>query len=251
MFRALLRATLAIWALLLAHAACAGDLIVSAAVSLSNAFDEIAREYRQSHPQTKVILNFGASDVLVRQISNGAPVDLLACADQESMDLAQKQGLISSQDRHNFARNKLVLIAPTKDQTRLIGLGDLAVPAVRRIAVGNPASVPAGRYAQRALVAAGLWDSLAPKLVFAQTVRQALDYVVRGEVEAGLVYATDAAIAKDRVRLVGAVPLDLALNYPIAPILKAAHPAEAREFMAYLRSARGQAILAKYGFEVP
>ncbi len=245
------RATLTVSTLLLAQTACAGDLIVSAAVSLSNAFSEIAREYRQSHPETRVIFNFGASDVLVRQISNGAPVDLLACADQESMDLAQRHGLVASHDRRNFARNTLVLVAPANDQVQLAALSDLTAPAVRRIAVGNPASVPAGRYAKRELVAAGLWDNLAPKLVFAQSVRQALDYVVRGEVEAGFVYATDAAIATDKLRWVRAVPLDSSFNYPMAPTAKAAHPTEAREFMAYVLSARGQAVLAKYGFEAP
>lgn len=196
-------------------------------------------------------LNFGASDALFRQIANGAPVDLFATADQQSMDLAQKESLILTSERHDFVRNALVMIAPADSKLALGGLEGLRAPEVRRIALGNPASVPAGRYAKRALDAAQLWNALEPKFVLAQTVRQALDYVARGEVEAGFVYATDAAIAKDKVRVLREVPLDVPLTYPIAPVAKAQHLAEARDFMAYVRSAAGQAILARYGFQAP
>lgn len=251
MIPALLRATLALLAFLLANTALAGDVAVSAAISLSNAFKEIAQEYAKTHPDTKVRFNFGASDALLRQIAHGAPVDLIATADQESMDVAQRQGLILPEERRNFARNALVLVAPTDSQLTIGELGDLRGAGVKRIAAGNPASVPAGRYAKRAIEAAGLGDALNAKLVLAQSARQVLDYVVRGEVDAGFVYATDAAVAHSRLRVLRAIPLDVPLRYPMAPVAKSAHSAEAREFMAYILSPRGQAILARYGYNEP
>ena len=157
-------------------------------------------------------------DALLAQIAKGAPVDVFASADQEAMDRADRQQLLAAGSRRNFVGNALVLIVPSDSTLGLKAAADLGRPAVKRVAIGNPASVPVGRYTKGALEAAKLWATVEPKAVLAQSVRQALDYVARGEVEAGLVYATDAALMKDKVRVVASVPTTTAITYPIAAI---------------------------------
>jgi molybdate transport system substrate-binding protein len=240
---------------LAASFAQAGDLHVSAAASLTNAFTDIAAGYEASHAGTKVLLNFGASGALLQQMAKGAPADVFASADQETMDLAAKQGLIAGGERRNFARNSLVLIVPRDSRQALRRLQDLGQPAVRQVAIGNPASVPVGRYTRHALASAKLWPAIAAKAINTQSVRQSLDYVARGEVDAGFVYGTDAALMKDKVKVAFEVPLDVAIGYPIARTSTGtsagAGAAEARRFIEYVLSPAGQAVLAKYGFQKP
>jgi molybdate transport system substrate-binding protein len=227
----------------------AGELTVSAAASLTDAFKEIGRAFEVQQPGTEVRFNFAASDALVQQLAAGAPVDVLATADQDSMDKAAAQKLIEPATRSNFARNTLVAIAST-DSTRVPeGLPDLERADVERIALGNPTSVPAGRYARDALERAGRWPALEAKAIYTQNVRQALDYVARAEVDVAFVYATDAAIRKDQVRVAFTVATEVPINYPIAAI--AGKSAEARRFLDYVLSPRGQAMLARYGFLPP
>jgi molybdate transport system substrate-binding protein len=175
----------------------------------------------------------------------------LASADQETMDTAQRQGLVQAADRRDFARNALVLIVPSDSAASIRKLEDLAQPGIRHIAIGNPASVPAGRYTRHALQAARLWDAVQPKAIGTQNVRQSLDYVARGEVDAGFVYATDAALMKDKVKVAFEVPLDVAISYPIAAIAGGANRAEAARFVGYVLSPAGQAVLARFGFRKP
>ena len=229
----------------------AGEFTVSAAASLTNAFKEMAQGFEHQNPGSKVLLNFGASGALLQQIAKGAPVDVFASADEESMDQAEKQGLILTSGRRKFARNTLVVVIPADTASRVGALKDLNAPQIQKIAIGNPASVPVGRYTQRALEAAKLWTALQAKVVNTQNVRQSLDYVARGEVDAGFVYATDAAIMKDKVRVALSVPLQEAIHYPIAPIAGSTHAEEARRFVAYVLSPAGQQTLAKYGFLKP
>ncbi|MDD2547446.1 MAG: molybdate ABC transporter substrate-binding protein [Burkholderiaceae bacterium] len=238
---------------LLAGPVQAGELLVSAASSLTNAFKDIALGYEALHPGTKVQLNFGASGALLQQIVRGAPVDVLASADQETLDAAQSQGLVVAGDRKDFVRNTLVVVAPlqTPVPVRLDRLEDLAQPAIARVALAHPASVPVGRYAQRALESARLWPAVQAKAVGTQNVRQSLDYVARGEVEAGFVYATDAALMKDKVRVALVVPLELPILYPVARTVGSRQPAEAAAFIQYLGTPAAQAIFARYGFAKP
>jgi molybdate transport system substrate-binding protein len=226
----------------------ARELTVSAAASLTDAFKQIARAYEVQYPGSKVQLNFGASGALLQQMAKGAPVDVFASADQETMDAAVKQGLIATGDRKNFARNTLVVIVPTDSVIAIRRLDDLRQPAVRHIALGNPASVPVGRYARQALESGKLWNELGPRLINTQNVRQALDYVARNEVDAGFVYRTDAAVQKDKVRVAFEVPLDTPITYPIAPAAASANADEARRFVAYVVSPAAQSVLARYGF---
>ena len=229
-------------------AARADELIVSAAASLTNAFREIATNYEAQYPGAKVGLNFGASGALLQQAAKGAPVDVFASADQESMDQAEKLGLVKTGERRNFIGNSLVVVVPLKSTLSLARLPDLAQPAITRIAVGAPASVPAGRYARHALDAASLWATVEPRVISTQNVRQALDYVSRGEVDAGFVYASDAALAKDTVRLAFPVALNEPITYPIAAIATSTRGVEAKRFIAYVLSPAGQAVLFKFGF---
>lgn len=229
----------------------AGELTVSAAASLTNAFKEIAQEYETLHPTAKVQLNFGGSGALLQQLAKGAPVDVFASADQETMDLAMQQKLIDPATRQNFAHNVLVLIVPDDSTLKLTQLDDLTQASVEKVAIGNPASVPVGRYSQQALEAAKLWTAVKAKAINTQNVRQSLDYVARGEVEAGFVYATDANVMLDKVRVAFEVPLDVTISYPIAQAADSANAAEAQRFMAYVQSPPGQAVLATYGFKQP
>ncbi|MFZ6768180.1 molybdate ABC transporter substrate-binding protein [Undibacterium sp. Di26W] len=232
-------------------AAHAGEVTVSAAASLTNAFKEIAQNYQTQYPEAKVALNFGASGALLQQIAKGAPVDVFASADQETMDAAEKQGLVANADRRDFVKNALVLIVPVDSTLNIKRLDDLNQPAVKRIAIGNPASVPVGRYTQHALEAAKLWPALESKTIHTQNVRQSLDYVARGEVDSGFVYATDAAIMKDKVRVAMEVPLNMLISYPIAKLKASTNADEARRFIAYIFLPQSQAILNKYGFQKP
>jgi molybdate transport system substrate-binding protein len=232
-------------------ASLAADITVSAASSLTNAFREIAQGYEAQHPGSKVALNFGASGALLQQMSKGAPVDVFASADQETMDMALQQGLVKAADRRDFVRNTLVLIVPADSSSQLTRLADLAQPAIKRIAIGIPASVPVGRYTRHALETARLWTALEPKAINTQNVRQSLDYVARGEVDAGFVYATDAALMKDKVRVAFEVPLDIAISYPIARTAASVNAADAERFVSYVLSPAGQAVLARFGFRKP
>ena len=232
-------------------AASAADITVSAAASLTNAFKELSQAYEAAHPGDKVLLNFAASDALVAQIAKGAPVDVFASADQEAMDKAAQQQLLAAGSRKNFVSNSLVLIVPSASTLPLRSVADLRLPAVARIAMGNPASVPVGRYAKQALEKAGLWTAVEPRLIFGASVRQSLDYVARGEVDAGFVYATDALVMKDKVKVALPVPTETPVLYPIAAIRAAPNAAGAARFLAYALAPAGQAILARHGFGRP
>lgn len=229
----------------------ASDLVVSAASSLTNAFQAEAKAYEAKHPETHVVLNFASSDTLMRQISNGAPADVYASADQVAMDKAARQGLLAKDSRIDFAANQLVLIVPAGSARKITTLKDLTDSRFKRIAWGNPDSVPVGRYALKVLAGAGLDKTLAAKAVLAQNVRQCLDYVARDEVDAGFVYATDAAIAQGKVTIALRLPSPTPITYPLAIIARSAHPQQAAGFRAFVLSPDGQAILARYGFLKP
>ena len=241
-------------AVLLAFSSCAAhaaDLTVSAAASLTNAFKELGPMFEAQNAGTVVQFNFAASDALLAQIAKGAPVDVFASADQEAMDRANAQKLLVAGTRGNFVSNTLVMVVPSYSTLDLKSPADLQKPEVRRIAIGNPASVPVGRYTRASLEAARLWRAVEPKVVMAQSVRQALDYVARGEVEAGFVYSTDAAIMRDKVKVVATIPTETPVSYPIAAIGGSPNPAAAVKFIEFLFTPTAQAVLGRYGFGKP
>lgn len=239
-------------ALFAQSAARADELVVSAAASLTNAFREVATAFEKTHPNTKVVLNFGASDVLLQQIVNGAPADVFASADETAMDKAVDAKAVVAGTRRNFATNSLVMIVPADSKLKVPSVGEtIASPKVKRIALGDPASVPVGRYTKAALEHEGTWAAVSAKAVLANNVRQALDYVARGEADLGFVYSTDAALMPEKVKVAATVPTEKPVAYPIALVKGGAHAAEAGDFTGLVLSPQGQAILAKYGFKPP
>lgn len=229
----------------------AAELTVSAAASLNNAFQELAPAFEAAHPGTKLQYNFAASGALLQQIAKGAPVDVFVSADQATMDQAQAQGLVKREQRRNVVSNSLVLIVPAASTQQPRSLGELAQPAYQRVAIGLPASVPVGRYTQQVLQAAGLWTAIEPRMIGANNVRQALDYVARGEVDAGFVYATDAALVPGKVKVALTVPMAEPILYPAAPMAGSAQPELAQRFVQWLLTPPAQAVLARHGFGQP
>lgn len=232
------------------QALAAQEIVVSAAASLTNAFRDLGKTFEATHPGARVTFNFAASDVLVTQIAKGAPADVFASADQEAMNRGEAAGAMLPGTRRDFAANALVLVVPAA-ATPPAALADLATERFRKVALGSPQTVPAGRYAKEALAAAKLSAPLESRLVFAQNVRQVLDYVARSEVEAGFVYATDAAIMPDKVKVAFDVPTPTPVRYPIAVVKDSKHPDLARAFVALAASDAGQAVLRRYGFRAP
>lgn len=227
--------------------ASAQQLTVSAAASLTEAFKAIGARFEARHPGAKIRFNFAASGALLQQIANGAPVDVFASADPETMDRGAALWLEGT--RRDFAANALVLVTPPDAITQRVS--ELALPAVRRIAIGKPASVPAGRYAQQVLAGLQLWEPLQPKLVFADNVRQVLDYVARGEVEAGFIYRSDAALLPGKLRVAGVASGHTPIRYPIAVVKASRQQKLARDFVAFLLGAEAQTQLRQAGFDPP
>jgi molybdate transport system substrate-binding protein len=237
--------------LLSAGNAGSADLIVSAAASLTNAFTAIGEAFEQAYPETTVAMNFAGSGQLLQQIARGAPVDVFASADQITMNRAQQDNLIRSASRRDFVRNELVLIGPAGSNPEINSLGDLRSDKVQRIAISNPASVPVGHYSQLSLQAAGLWEALAEKYINTQHVRQSLDYVARGEVDAGFVYATDARVMPGKIRVLMQVPTAEPITYPIAVVADSRQAEAAERFVTFVHSGQGQVILRQFGFGAP
>ena len=244
------RAGILALALCVPLSAGAAEILVSAAASLTNAFRDLGRQFEAAHPGDTVTFNFAASDVLLAQIQKGAPADVFASADEETMDRAERNARLAPSTRRDFAANSLVIVVP-KGAPPVVSIDALKDAAVKHIAIGSPDSVPAGRYAKDAVQRAGAWDLLQPKFVLAQNVRQVLDYVARGEVEAGFVYNTDAALMPDRVSVTATPKAVRAVRYPIAVLADSRSPSLAAAFVAFVASRDARAVLGKYGFLAP
>jgi molybdate transport system substrate-binding protein len=224
---------------------------VFAAASLTDSLKAVAEAYKSKTGKT-VILSFDASSTLAKQIEQGAPADIFFSADTDWMDYLQQKNLIDVASRNTLLGNQLVLIGAPGSKPLAIAphfnlagaLGD------GKLALGDPASVPAGKYGKAALTALGVWDSVSASVVPAQNVRVALEYVARGEASYGIVYATDARVAP-QVRVAGVFPENThpPIIYPVA-LTKTAAP-EARDFVAFLSGPDAQAIFEKAGFSKP
>jgi molybdate transport system substrate-binding protein len=224
------------------------DVTVSAAISLKDALDEISHLYSSEHPSAEVHFNLGGSGTLQRQIEQGAPVDIFISASPKEMDSLQSQGLLLPDTRKNLARNSVVLIVPA-GRTSIPGFQDLTKAVVKTVAVGEPQTVPAGKYAQEVLTHFGIYDQLKPKLVLAKDVRQVLTYVETENADAGIVYATDAKISK-KVTVVATAPEDShsPVVYPAAVIKNSKNAAGAKAFLDFLASEKARTVFQKYGF---
>lgn len=225
------------------------DVTVAAALSLKGAFEELALLYEVKHSGDRVQFNFAASGVLQRQIEAGAPIDVFASASSREMDELDRQQLLEVASARPFARNGIVLVVPAEGRAALRSMRELRQAAVQRIAIGNPATVPAGRYAEEVLRHANVWDSVRGKLILCENVRQVLDYTARGEVDAGVVFATDAA-GVNGIAVAAAAPAasHSPASYQAAMLRGAEHRAAGRAFIDLLLSAEGQAVLKRRGF---
>ena len=227
----------------------AQNLTISAAASLKDALVEAEAAYKQSHAKVDFANNLGSSGALAAQIDQGAPADIFLSAATKQMDQLEAKGLIATGTRRNLLRNTLVLIAPL--DSKLQDFQGLADNSVRLIAMGDPASVPAGQYGKQVLAALHLTDKVASKLVLGNDVRQVLTYVETGNADAGLVYATDARIS-GKVRIVATAPESThdPIVYPAAVVKASRNEEAARRFIEFLSSPSAQAILQKYGFTI-
>jgi molybdate transport system substrate-binding protein len=226
-------------------------IIVFAAASLTNALQEVGDGFTKDS-SIPVKFAFAASSALARQIENGAPADVFFSADLKWMDYLQTQKLIQVATRHDVLGNQLVLVAPVTSKITLHIAANfplLAALGNRRLAIGDPDGVPAGRYAHEALTKLGVWNTVADRLARADSVRSALVLVDRGETPLGIVYQTDALIDKN-VRVVDVFPdnTHLPITYPIA--LASGAKADAAKFLSYVQSPAADIVFKRYGFIV-
>jgi len=224
-----------------------GEPTVFAAVSLADALSEVGRAW-QARSGQQATFNFGASSDLARQIRAGAPADVFFSADEAQMDSLQRHGLVSASARFDLLSNALVVVVPEAGAARIVEPRDLL--GVRTIALADPQAVPAGVYARAWLERIGLWDTLAPRVVPTLHVRAALAAVESGNVEAAVVYRTEAARSR-RARVAYEVPLSEgpSIRYPVAPLAASTRPSAAA-FVAYLRSPAARAVFVHHGFVV-
>lgn len=246
--RKMLCAVILLACILATPIAQAGDVHLSAAASTKDAMKEIIDGFKKVQPSTKILTNFGASGALAKQIAQGAPTDLFVSANLKWVEFVIKEGNAEAKSQGVFAYNKLVFAG--KKGISITSLADLKT--LQRIAIGTPASVPAGQYAEQAMRAAGVYDDLTKdkKLVMAQDVRQALLYADRGEVDGAFVYKTDALLAKEAEILL-VVPDNLydRISYPMVITTSGETDADAKAFYSYLTGPETMQILGKYGFE--
>jgi molybdate transport system substrate-binding protein len=239
-------------ALLLAGVASAAEsraIEVSAAISLKNALDTLKEIYKRNHPNEEILFNYGASGMLQKQIEEGAPVDLFISAGKKQMDELASNGLIIPGTRLDLLGNEMVLIVAKEKKDSIRSFADLAEKA-HSFSIGMPESVPAGKYAKETLLSLKLWDKLEKRIVYAKDVRQVLTYVDSGNVDAGLVYLSDADGLKSAVvTATAAKDSHSPIVYPMAALKSAKHQKGARKFMEFLQSPEAANIFAKYRFK--
>lgn len=236
---------------LLGAVASAGEITVFAAASLAEALKELAPAYEEATGD-KLRFNFGASGVLARQIIEGAPADVIVSADELRVDQLEKAGLLAVGTRRTILANQLVVVLANEGGAPVATLADLAKVEVKRIAIGEPTTVPVGTYAREHLQKMGLWAQLTGKCVPLDNVRAVLAAVEAGNADAGFVYKTDALISK-KVRIAVTVPVGEGpkITYPVAALRDAKEPAAAAKYVAFLAGVEAQAVFARFGFLPP
>lgn len=226
------------------------ELRVSAAASLADALKEIDVAFTHK-TGIKVALNLGGSSTLARQIEAGAPADVFFSADAAKMDTLASKNLILTETRKDLLSNALVIVVPLDSALQIREAKDLTAAGIRRIATGDPKSVPVGVYARTWLETVGLWLAVSPKIVATDNVRAALAAVEAGNVEAGIVYKTDAAVSK-KVKVACEIPAlpDRKIVYPAAILKSSALPSQAQAYLDFLGSDSAQTTFTKFGFIV-
>ena len=230
---------------------CSGEeLVIFGAMSLTDALTEVSQRFGEVR-NVKVYCNFAGSSTLQRQIEKGAPADVFISASPKQIDALQEAGLIDEDSRRAILSNRLVLVAPVNSPLAMNDTGLLAQDLIRRIAIGEPNSVPAGIYGKEALIYLGVWDAVQPKLIPSTDVRSTLAYVESGEVDVGIVYQTDAKLSK-KVKVIYQFPdsSHSPIVYPAAVLRDTGSKVLAQAFLDYLQTAEAAAIFEKHGFSV-
>jgi len=241
-----MRRLLALGLLLVAPSARAEEILVFGAASLTESLQALARPFEAS-TGTRVAFSFASSSALARQIEAGAPADVFFSADTAKMDAVERAGLVRPAGRREFLSNVLVVVVPSDSTAKIASAKDLA--ALPKLALADPAAVPAGIYAKEWLTREGVWTALQAKVIPMLDVRAALASVGGGDVAAGVVYRTDAAVSRN-VRIAYTVSNGPAIIYSVAPIADSKHPAAAANFVAFLASPAGRAVFERRGFLV-
>ncbi len=226
------------------------EIIVSAAASLQDSLDKIAVLYEKQHPDIDLVFNYGASGTLQKQIEQGAPADLFFSAGDKQMNALVDAGLIA--DHKMLLKNQLVLVVPSDSKTKITTITQLTDKSFKKVAVGQPESVPAGQYAQQSLTTKKVWDTLQSKLIFAKDVRAVLSYVETGNADAGFVYKTDALTSKKvKIALTISPYAHKAINYPAGVVKDTKNLEAAKAFYSYVQTKTASDIFTSYGFLLP
>ena len=225
------------------------EITVAAAADLTNAFKELGREFEVTN-KIKVVFVFGSTGLLTRQIENGAPMDLFAAANVSYIDQLAQQGLIVPGTKQVYARGRITLWTTADSPLKIENIADLTRPEVKRIAIANPDHAPYGLAAKQALQSAGVWDTVKPKLVFGDNIRQTLQYAETGNVDVAIVALSLSQESKGRWTLVPE-QLHQPIDQALAVIKTTRNEAAARAFASFVSGPRGREILQKYGFAFP
>ena len=228
----------------LAFAAPPDEILVFGAASLTESLQELGKQFEAS-AGTKVAFSFASSSDLARQIEAGAPADVFFSADTAKMDALEKAGLVRAGDRREFLSNVLVVVVPSDSAAKIASAKDLAT--LPKLALADPSAVPAGIYARKWLTQEGVWDAIEKRIVPTLDVRAALAAVAGGDIPAGIVYRTDAAVSKE-VRIAYTVTNGPAITYSLAPVAASKHPEAAAKFVHFLDSPAGRAAFERRGF---
>lgn len=232
-----------------ASAPASAELTVAAASDLTPAFEEIGREFEASH-KTKVIFVFGSTGLLTRQIENGAPFDVFAAANVSYIDQLEQKGLIVPGTKRIYARGRITMWTTANSALKIEKIQDLTLPDVHRIAIANPDHAPYGQAAREALEQAGIWETVRPKLVYGDNIRQTLQFAETGNVEVAIVALSLSVQSKGRWVL---VPQELhkPIDQGMGVIKTTKNEAAARAFSDFVNGEKGRDIMKKYGFEFP
>ena len=226
------------------------ELHVSAAASLTNAMNELAELYNKDNPNVKIIFNFGSSGALQQAIENGGETDLFYSAAQKQMNALEEKGELADGTRKNLLENAVVLIVPNDSTKDITSYQDVATDKVEKIALGEPKGVPVGQYSEEIFTNLNILDAVKAKAVYGSDVRQVLAWTESGEVDCGVVYATDAAIS-DKVKVICTAPESThkPVFYPAAVIKSSKHIDDAKKFLDFTSSDDAKKVFDKYGFK--
>jgi molybdate transport system substrate-binding protein len=225
-------------------------LTISAAASLKNSMNEVKQLYEAKNSDVKLTFNFGSSGTLQQQIEQGADVDIFISAATKQMDALESKDLIFKDTRKDLLQNDVVLIVP-KDNSAIKGFNDLITDKAKKIALGEPKTVPAGQYAEEIFTKLGIIDKIKSKAVYAKDVTEVLTWVKTGNADAGIVYSTDAKTT-DKIKVIAAAPSDShkPVIYPTAIVKSSKKIDSAKNFINFLTDAKAKAVFEKYGFKI-